>query len=143
MSTAWKKAIPEARDCRQSRALVAVVAPLLVLSVALSLTIAAGAGLAVRLLFLETLGISLAFAAIVWRLRAGTAAAALAGAAICLVITFAGGLDASGAVLHTGLPPLVALFLLTFAATRAGRKRKAHAGLAESRTGRKRRAGHR
>ncbi|MDE3106403.1 MAG: DUF92 domain-containing protein, partial [Acidobacteriota bacterium] len=36
----------------------------------------------------------------------------------------------------SGLTPLVLLFLLTFAATRAGRARKQRAGLAESRRGR-------
>ena len=136
MGSGWRKAIPEARDGRQSRALVAVVVPLLMLAVAFGWTIARSAGLAVRVLFFEALGISLAFAAIVWSLRAGTLAAALVGAAICLVITFAGGLDAGGSLLHTGLAPLVALFVLTFAATRAGRRRKAAAGLAENRLGR-------
>ncbi len=130
------KTIPKARDRWQSRALVGLVVPLLGLAMTVCLTIAVGAGLAARVLFVEALGISLVFAAIVWLLRAGTPAAALVGAAICFVITFAGGLDAGGSLLHTGLPPLVALFVLTFAATRAGRARKAHAGLAESRSGR-------
>ncbi len=136
MGSRWTKAIPEARDGRQSRALVGVVVPLLVLAVAFSWTIAVATGLAVRMLFVEALGISLLFAAIVWGLRAGTPPAALVGAAICFLITFAGGLDAGGSVLHTGLAPLVALFVLTFAATRAGRRRKSAAGLAESRKGR-------
>ena len=110
--------------------------PLLALAVAFSWTIAVGAGLAVRVLFVEALGISVVFAAIVWGLRAGTPAAALVGAAICLLITFAGGLDAGGSLLRTGLTPLVALFVLTFGATRARRRRKAAVGLAESRKGR-------
>lgn len=128
--------IPEARDRWQSRALVGTVAPLLVLAVALSLTVAVNGGLATRVLSVESLGISLALAAVVWRLRAGTAAAALVGAAICFVIVFAGGLVGGGSVLRTGLPPLVAVFVLTFAATRVGRVRKTQAGLAESRSGR-------
>ena len=136
MGSGWTKAIPEARDGRQSRALVGVVAPLLALAVVFSWTIAGGAGLAVRVLFVEALGISLVFGAIVWGLRAGTPAAALVGAAICFLITFAGDLAAGGSVLHTGLTPLVTLFVLTFAATRAGRRRKSAAGLAESRSGR-------
>lgn len=136
MTSGSMKAISKARDVWQSRALVAVVASLLGLGVALSLTIVVRSGLDVRVLFLEVLGISLFFAAIVLGLRAATPAAALAGSAVCLLIAFAGGLDTAGSILHTGLPPLVALFLLTFAATRAGRGRKAHAGLAESRSGR-------
>ncbi len=136
MDSRWTKAIPEARNGRQSRALVAMLAPLLGLAVGVSLTMTVGAGLAVRVLFVEALGISLAFAAIVWGLRAGTPGAALVGAAICFLITFAGGLDAGGSVLRTGLAPLLALFVLTFLATRAGRARKVEAGLAESRKGR-------
>ena len=136
MDSRWTKAIPEARNWRQSRALVGVVVPLLVLAAALCLTIVIGAGIAVRVLFVEALGISLTFAAIVWGLRAGTPGAALVGAAICFLITFAGGLDAGGSVLRTGLAPLVALFVLTFLTTRAGRARKVEAGLAESRRGR-------
>ncbi len=132
MGSGWRKAIAESRDRLQSRALVGVVVPLLVLAVAFGWTIARSEGLAVRVLFFGSLGISLAFAVIVWGLRAGTQAAALVGAAICFLITFAGGLDAGGSLLHTGLPPLVALFVLTFAATRAGRVRKAQAGLAEN-----------
>ena len=136
MGSGWTKAIPKTRDRQQSRALVALVVPLLVLATAFTLTIAGTAGLAVRTLFVEALSISLVFATIVWRLRAGTLAASLSGASICFLITFAGGLDAGGAVLHTGLPPLLALFVLTFAATRAGRARKAQAGLAENPSGR-------
>ncbi len=132
MGSGWRKAIAESRDRWQSRALVGVVVPLLVLAVAFGWTIARSEGLAVRVLFFGSLGISLVFAVIVWGLRAGTQAAALVGAAICFLITFAGGLDAGGSLLHTGLPPLVALFVLTFGATRAGRVRKAQAGLAES-----------
>lgn len=136
MTPASMKAIRKAHDKRQGRALVAVVAPLLAFGVALCLTIVARSGLDVRLLFIEVLGISLFFAAVVLGLRAGNLAAALAGSAICLLITFAGGLDSAGSILHTGLPPLVALFVLTFAATRAGSVRKVHAGLAENRSGR-------
>ena len=136
MGSGWRKEIPESRDRWQSQVVVGVVVPLLLLAVAFGWTVALTAGLAMRVLFLEALGISLVFAAIVWSLRAGTLAAALAGAAICFLITLAGGLDAGGSMLHTGLPPLVTLFALTFAATRAGRVRKLRAGLAESSSGR-------
>jgi uncharacterized protein (TIGR00297 family) len=54
---------------------------------------------------------------------------------ICLLMTFWTGISARS-VVRSGLTPLVLLFLLTFLATRAGRQRKAIAGLAEQRRGR-------
>jgi uncharacterized protein (TIGR00297 family) len=82
-----------------------------------------------------SIAVSLLFALLVWRLKAATPAAAACGGVICLLLTFSPGQTES--LHHTALPPLIALFVLTYAATRAGRYRKASAGLAESRKGRR------
>jgi uncharacterized protein (TIGR00297 family) len=76
--------------------------------------------------------ISVIFALVAWRLRAATAMAAVCGGMICFLITT----SALGSVLHSGLFPLLLLFVFTFEATRLGRERKARAGLAEDRKGR-------
>jgi uncharacterized protein (TIGR00297 family) len=67
---------------------------------------------------------------IVWRLRAATPGAALTGALFTAALFYA----TPG--WHTLLWPLLALFLLTFAATRFGRSRKEELQIAEERTGR-------
>jgi len=74
--------------------------------------------------------IGVVFALFVWLLRAATAAAALTGAlfAVSLYIWKWG--------MGTTLWCLLALFLLTFAATRFGRRRKALLGTAEGKRGR-------
>lgn len=71
-----------------------------------------------------------AFALLVWLLRAATPAAALTGGlfTVSLYIWRYGR--------YTTLWPLLALFLLTFAATRFGRHRKERLGLAEGKRGR-------
>ena len=78
--------------------------------------------------------VSLTFAAVVWALRAATPIAALCGGMICLLVTVGTGRGPS--MLQTALTPLMALFVLTFLATRAGRTRKAALGLAEPKRGR-------
>lgn len=70
------------------------------------------------------------FALFVWLLRAATAAAALTGA----LFTFSLYIWKWG--MGTTLWCLLALFLLTFAATRFGRRRKMHLGTAEGKRGR-------
>jgi uncharacterized protein (TIGR00297 family) len=81
------------------------------------------------------IGVSIAFAAIVWILKAATPAAATFGGMICLLLTlWTGSFDES--IGRTALTPLTVLFALTFLSTRAGRKKKAEAGLAEKRRGR-------
>jgi uncharacterized protein (TIGR00297 family) len=84
---------------------------------------------------LEAFGVSLAFALVVTALRAGTVGGAACGGMICLLVTFWTGMG-TRSIVRSGLTPLVVLFLLTFLATRAGRQRKARAGLAEARRGR-------
>jgi uncharacterized protein (TIGR00297 family) len=65
--------------------------------------------------------------------KAATPAAAVAGGIICFLLTLS---IKSGSPSRSGLGPLIALFILTSAATYSGRLRKAQAGLAESREGR-------
>jgi uncharacterized protein (TIGR00297 family) len=119
----------------QARILVWALTPVLCGLSVQAWTIAAHQGRGLEVLFGEAAGISLLFAVLVWRLRAATLAAALCGGLICLLVTF---FTASARVgpLRSGLAPLMELFLLTFAATRAGRVRKRRAGLAEGRHGR-------
>jgi len=74
--------------------------------------------------------IGTAFAALVWILRAATPAAALTGGLFTITLY----LWTPG--WRTLLWPLLALFLLTFAATRFGRRRKESLGVAEGKRGR-------
>ncbi len=119
-----------ARDRIQSQALVAVLTPALLAMCVRSLLVTRN-----DRLLLAVFVVSLTFAALVWVLRAATPAAAGCGAMVCLLVGL-GTARAGHTVARSGLLPLVALFVLTFAATRAGRLRKASAGLAESRHGR-------
>lgn len=82
---------------------------------------------------------SAGFAVLVWALRAATAAAAVMGFLICFILA------QSGEVWTRFLPypasrpavmALIALFVLTFAATKFRRRRKEAAGLSEPRRGR-------
>jgi uncharacterized protein (TIGR00297 family) len=84
------------------------------------------------------LGISLCFAILVFLARAATPLAALTGGVITAVLTLAP-LPVSGVSswYHSALPPLLALFLLTFAATRFGKGKKQRLGVAEDSHGRK------
>jgi uncharacterized protein (TIGR00297 family) len=125
--TTWRKAIPFGRDQRQSRALVAVIGSILL---ALTVdTIFWGATGPAKGLLVQAIAASTVFALAAWRLKAATPAAAAAGGTICLLVTF---WTFTGPItLRSGLAPLITLFVLTFLATRAGRKRKMVAGLAE------------
>jgi uncharacterized protein (TIGR00297 family) len=77
------------------------------------------------------LGISLGLALLVFLARAATPLAALTGGVITAVLALAP-LPASGlsSWYHSALPPLLALFLLTFSATRFGRAKKQRLGVA-------------
>jgi len=79
---------------------------------------------------------SVIFALAAWRLRVATAMAAGCGGLICLLIS--ANLDAlpGTSVVHSGLSPLLLLFVLTFYATRLGREQEALADLSESCHGR-------
>ena len=59
-----------------------------------------------------------------WRLRGATPAAAACGALTCFDITVLSGRPEGGSIFHSGLPPLILLFILAHAATRFRRDRK-------------------
>jgi uncharacterized protein (TIGR00297 family) len=81
-------------------------------------------------ILLQTVGICIAFGLIVWLTRAGTTPAVFTGTLMtaCLYLRTPGW--------RTALWPLLAMLVLTLAATRCGRSRKQELGLAESRSGR-------
>ena len=81
------------------------------------------------------LGISLGFALLVFLARAATPLAALTGGVITAVLTLAP-LPEFSSWYHSALPALLALFLLTFCATRFGRGKKQRLGVAEDKRGR-------
>ena len=118
------------RNRRQSFALVAVLVPVLAAMCLQWILILGPSRLVVVML-----GISLTFAAVVWALRAATPAAAATGGLICF-LTGLGTARLERPVALSGLLPLAALFMLTFAATRAGKAKKLKARLAESASGR-------
>ena len=76
------------------------------------------------------LGFSVVLALLVWIARAATPLAAVTGGVITAVLASA------PLGTHSALPPLVALFLLTFSATRFGRGKKQGLGVAEDKRGR-------
>jgi uncharacterized protein (TIGR00297 family) len=84
-----------------------------------------------------TLGISGVFGLVVWRLRAGTLGAAATGAAINASLMYSTTrFPNATSWLHGGLMPLLAVFLLTFAATKIGKAKKERIGTGESKRGR-------
>jgi uncharacterized protein (TIGR00297 family) len=74
------------------------------------------------------IGLSLALAFFAWGLRTVTAAAALAGVFLTVVLCVAAG--------NAALLPVAAVFLLTVLSTRIGRRKKERLGTAERRRGR-------
>jgi uncharacterized protein (TIGR00297 family) len=131
----WRKAISPERDRRQSRMLVGVVGLLLAGLSADAVRRAATLGIRFPAFVSETFALSAGFAFVVRRLRAATLGGAVCGGLICLLLTFWTGIW-TASVVRSALTPLVLLFLLTVLATRAGRQRKAMAGVAEGRRGR-------
>jgi uncharacterized protein (TIGR00297 family) len=86
-----------------------------------------------------TFGLSALLGLIAWKLRAATAWAAIAGAAIAVSITFSTLPDGDYrfyAPWRTAMVPLAVLMVLTSVATRIGRGRKEQLGTAEKRQGR-------
>jgi uncharacterized protein (TIGR00297 family) len=88
-----------------------------------------------------TLGLSLLFGLAVLQLRAATPAGAFTGTAIAICLcfstmTFSPGKAVPYAPWRSALIPLLALFALTFLATRLGREHKERMGTAERRQGR-------
>ena len=137
--TGWRKAIPEGRDCLQSRVLVWVVGTLLTLATVGALGQAhfiwGEQNVREHILLAEIAGISVAFAGVVLSLRAATVAGALFGGMICFLLVSRTS-SSHYTIVRSGLAPLALLFVLTFLATRAGRRVKAQAGLAERHHGR-------
>jgi uncharacterized protein (TIGR00297 family) len=130
----WRKAIPEGRDRWQSRVLVWVMVPVLCVLVARVIRFGAMNDASWEFFLIRALAISLVFGLTAYALKAATPAAAVCGSMICLLLTIYTGIVIESP-LHSALTPLIALFLLTFMATKAGRKRKIQRGLAESRKG--------
>jgi uncharacterized protein (TIGR00297 family) len=87
-----------------------------------------------------TLGLSALLGLVTWKLRAATPAAAATGALITASLMFSSAERAYGErpyqPWHTALIPVLAVSLLAFAATRAGRRKKESLGTAEGRRGR-------
>ena len=137
--TGWRKAIPEGRDRLQSRVLVTVVGVLLALETMRALRqvyfLWGEQNVREHILVAEIIGISVAFAGLVLSLRAATRAGALFGGMISFLLVN-GTASSRYTIVRSGLAPLALLFMLTFLATRAGRRVKAQAGLAEKRHGR-------
>jgi uncharacterized protein (TIGR00297 family) len=136
--TGWRKAIPESRDRLQSRVLVGVVGFLFALEAVAVLRqpyFIGGDQNVHEHMGAEIVAISVAFAGLVLFLRAATAAGALFGGMISLLLV-SGTASSKYTIVRSGLAPLALLFVLTFVATRAGRRVKAEAGLAERRRGR-------
>jgi len=132
------KTISPARDRLQSRLLVATILPLLVALSIWNFVIQrdeVGYALAPRYLA-GAVAISVTFALVTWLIKAATPTAAACGGLICLLLT-AANISNPPSLLHSGLPPLALLFVLTFAATRYGRAKKETQGLSEPRTGRR------
>jgi len=118
----------------QSKAILLIVVPWTVASVILQ---ARWWATQVPMVAWTTLGISGIFGLIVWRLKAGTLAAAATGAAITASLMFSTTrYSYQTSWLHGGLMPLLAVFLLTYAATKIGRARKERLGTGESKRGR-------
>lgn len=128
------KAISPARDRLQSSLLVWIVLPILY---GLAGVRSFGLLYAHRLVpvVLESLSVSVAFALLAWALKAATPAAAAAGGTTCLSLLY-GTQSYWSPLAHSALIPLIGLFVITFLATRAGRKHKADRDLAEDRRGR-------
>lgn len=121
------KTIPAQRDRVQSAALVSVVVPLVALGAMYPLMNAARSSSSLAPWMIPFL-ISFGFAALVWLLRAATLPAAGIGFLVCLALS---------QLRYDALFALVALFVLTFVATRFGRSKKEVRNLAERRSGRR------
>lgn len=118
----------------QSKAILLLVVPWTAISALLQSYWWAGQ---VPVVALTTVGISGIFGLIVWRLRAGTPAAAATGAAITASLMYSTvQFPYTYSWLHSGLLPLLAVFLVTFAATRVGKHKKEQLGTGESKRGR-------
>ncbi|MCU1321384.1 MAG: protein of unknown function transrane [Acidobacteriaceae bacterium] len=131
----WRKAIPHTRDRMQSQSLVGFAGSLLVALTVWTILLSFPMTEHFPLFILGVVGISVAFAGVVWVLRAATAAGAVCGGMICLLLMYWTGAAVESPA-RTAVTPLALLFALTFLSTRAGKQRKVKAGLAEGKKGR-------
>lgn len=134
----WHKAIPRTRDQAQSRVLVWITGTLLVLGALAPTVTALRLGLPLWPLTRPLL-FSAGFALLVWALRAATPAAAAMGFLVCFILAHFGEVWTRFTLYPASRPAvlaLLALFVLTFAATKFGRRRKEARGLSEPRRGR-------
>jgi len=126
----WGKTIPRDRDRAQSRILLWTVGALVGLSALFPPLTALLHGLSLRS-FTAPLLISVGFALLVWALRAATSAAAAMGSLICFILARPRHIETHHDPLsteHSALLALITLFVLTFAATKFGRRRRRLAG---------------
>ncbi|MBB5055524.1 uncharacterized protein (TIGR00297 family) [Granulicella aggregans] len=128
------KLVPASRDRKQSDLLTGAVGILLILKLAVESWRLHAAG-PFHKSFYAACVFSVVFALFVWLIRSATAPAAAMGGVICmnLLLRQADGFDAQNSAIFS----LIALFILTFAATRFGRSRKESLGVAELRSGRR------
>ena len=116
--------MPANLDHFQSQALVGVVGLVLAGFCVYSVKSASSDGLGSRASLALIAGVvSLTFAAGVWALRAATPFAAICGGGICFLLAFWTS-DAGRNVGQTALTPLMLLFVLTFLATRLGKRQR-------------------
>lgn len=137
-NTEWKKAISVDRDRLQSRFLVWLAGILLVAASLAACAYDARLGHFSSLVL--PLVLSFGFAVLVWMLRAATGPAAAMGFLVCFILSrgpvvWIG--FAAYPTFHSAIPALIALFAITFAATKYGRAKKEARGLAEPRKGRR------
>ena len=129
-----RKAIPAERDSWQSALVVWAVSIGLVMMLGLKIFTVVGMS-GPPPWFLWAAGVSTVFALLVWGLKAATGPASALGGVLCLCFLMQR-ITGDGWTM-TGLPELIALFVITFAATRFGRGKKEAFGPAEARRGRR------
>lgn len=130
----WRKKISPSRDRLQASVLVWTMGILLTttsIGLLILMTDQAHGQLALRAAI-----VSLGFGFIVWALRAATPMAGFCGGMICFLVICSTEVPRAWPEVHSGLTPLMMLFLLTYLSTQAGKSRKVRARLAESRKGR-------
>jgi uncharacterized protein (TIGR00297 family) len=128
------KTISQGRDRMQSELLAGAVGGLLVAKTGVVLWALHQLGAYPRW-FWVACTVSAGFALVVWLLRSATGPAAVMGGFVCLNILLGQGMGMAWQ--QTAMPALLALFVLTFAATRFGRSRKERMGVAEPKQGRR------
>ncbi len=124
------RAIPARRDRLQSLALASILTASIACAIIFGIFATGHQGGRYQIA-----AVSLVFATIVALMRSATFAGALCGALACFSTTW-WTRDLDSPLLHSALPPLLALFVLTFIATRSGKRQKQLRGLAERTGGR-------